>query len=322
MPETKPSNTTVTQAAYWRAQLSSDLVTDQQWREFVIWLAEKPENKIAWLEISDFWQGLDNLTLADVTTPDYSRVISDNKPVRISPKPRLALAIAASFLLLVSSTWFIRSGFYFADYTTAPGKQRSIQLADGSEIRMNTGTAISVDYSQTRRQITLHDGEAYFVVAADADRPFQVQSGYWTVRAFGTAFNVKIHQEQETLTVFQHDVKVTAENGQVLESLPEGREVVFTGSVINPVKTGALQRVKDWRNQRMVFQDRPLAEVIAELNRYRVGAIMIINNDIKKLPVTGVFDTVDTNIALKTIEQSLPINVTKLTEKVVLLSAK
>ena len=72
----------------------------------------------------------------------------------------------------------------------------------------------------------------------------------------------------------------------------------------------------------MIFQDRPLAEVIAELNRYRSGKIIIMNNAIKKLPVTGVFDTVDTNVALKTIEQSLPINVTKITEKLVLLSAK
>ena len=324
MPESKQANITATQAAYWRAQLSSDLVTDRHRREFEVWLSERPENKAAWLEINAFWYGLDNLTEADVTGAENNRVIAVKTPAPIRPNSRFTrpvLAIAASLLLLVSIA-YTQAGFYFADYTTVPGKQRNLILADGSTILMNTDTAISVNYSTQQRHITLHDGEAYFVVAADAKRPFQVQTEYGTVRALGTAFNIKIREQQETVTVYQHAVKVTTEHGEVLENLPEGQAVVFTETVIDPVKTGTLQRTKAWRDQRMIFQDRPLADVIAELNRYRSGRIIIMNNAIKKLPVTGVFDTVDTNVALKTIEQSLPINVTKITEKMVLLSAK
>ena len=90
---------------------------------------------------------------------------------------------------------------------------------------MNTDTAVSVNYSAQQRQITLHDGEAYFVVAADANRPFQVQTDYGTVRALGMAFNIKIQQQQETVTVYQHAVKVTTEHGEVLETLPVGQAV-------------------------------------------------------------------------------------------------
>jgi transmembrane sensor len=324
MPESNQPNITATQAAYWRAQLSSDLVTDQHRREFEIWLSERPENKAAWLEINAFWSGLDNLTEADVTGAKNSRVITVKTPGTIRPNFRFArpaLAIAASLLLLVSIA-YTQTGFYFADYTTAPGKQRNLILADGSTILMNTDTAISVNYSAQQQHIILHDGEAYFAVAADAKRPFQVQTDYGSVRALGTAFNIKIREQQETVTVYQHAVKVTTEHGEVLETLSEGQAVVFTETAIDPVKTGTLQRARAWRDQRMIFQDRSLAEVIAELNRYRSGRIIIMNNAIKKLPVTGVFDTVDTNVALKTIEQSLPINVTKITEKLVLLTAK
>jgi transmembrane sensor len=324
MPESNRQNTTATQAAYWQAQLSSDLVTEQHRRDFEIWLAERPENKIAWLEINTFWAGLDSLTEADMSEVKNSPVTVFKAPGPIKPSSpfiRPALAIAASLLLMVSLI-YAQAGFYFADYTTAPGRQRNVILADGSTIIMNTDTAISVDYSAQHRQITLHDGEAYFIVAPDANRPFEVLTHSGQVRALGTEFNIKTRQKDVTVTVYQHAVRVTAENGKTLESLSEGQQVAFSDNTLNPVISADLQRGKAWRHQSMIFQDKPLAEVIEELNRYRSGRIIVMNNHIKTLPVTGVFATDDTNIALLTIEQSLPITLTKITEKLVLLSAK
>ncbi len=318
MIESHQQDETATQAAYWQAQLSSDLVTEQHRREFEIWLDQRPENKIAWQEVNAFWAGLDSLTEADISDVKTDRVAAFKRPAFVN---RPALAVAASLLLMVSLI-YAQAGFYFADYTTAPGQQRSVMLADGSEIIINTDTAISVDYSAQRRQITLHDGEAYFVVAADAKRPFEVKTHSGQVRALGTEFNIKTGPKDVTITVYRHAVRVTAENGAILESLLEGQQLVFSDNNLSAATSANLQRGKAWKNQRMIFQDKPLAEVIAELNRYRSGKIIIINNDIKALPVTGVFATDDTNIALLTIEQSLPITVTKITEKLVLLSAK
>ena len=324
MIESNQQDTTATQAAYWQAQLSSDLVTEQRRREFELWLDERPENKIVWQEVNAFWAGLDYLTEADISDVKTGQVVTLKRPDRIRPSSRFtrpALGIAASLLLMVSLV-YIQGGFYFADYTTAPGQQRNVILADGSEIVMNTDTAISVDYSAQHRQITLHNGEAYFVVAPDVKRPFEVQTYSGQVRALGTEFNIKAGQKVVTVTVYQHAVRVTAENGKILESLPEGQQVAFSDDALSAATTANLQRGQAWRNQRMIFQDKPLADVIAELNRYRSGRIIVMNNDIKTLPVTGVFATDDTNIALLTIEQSLPVAVTKITEKLVLLSAK
>ena len=324
MSESNQQDKTATQAAYWQAQLSSDLVTEQHRREFEVWLDERPENKLAWQEVNAFWAGLDSLTEADISDVKNSRVVAFKRPGRVRPTPRFirpALGVAAS-LMLMASLIYTQGGFHFADYTTAPGKQRNVILADGSEIIMNTDTAISVDYSAQHRQITLHDGEAYFVVAPDAKRPFDVQTHSGQVRALGTEFNIKTRQKEVTVTVYQHAVRVTAENGKIIESLPEGQQVAFSDDALSSVTSINVQRGQAWRNQRMIFQDKPLAEVIEELNRYRSGRIIVMNNDIKTLPVTGVFATDDTNVALKTIEQSLPITVTKITEKLVLLSAK
>ena len=324
MAESNRQNNTATQAAYWQAQLSSDLATEQHRREFELWLNERPEHKIAWHEVNAFWAGLDSLTEADISDVKSSPVIAYHKTDTIKPSLRFtrpALAIAAS-LLLMASVIYAQGEFYFADYTTLPGRQRNIILADGSEITMNTDTAISVDYSPRHRQITLHDGEAYFVVAPDVQRPFDVQTHSGQVRALGTEFNIKTRQKDVTVTVYQHAVRVSAENGEAIESLAEGKQLVFSEDTLSPVTSANLQRGKAWTKQRMIFQDKPLAEVIEELNRYRAGRIIVMNNAIKTLPVTGVFATDDTNIALLTIEQSLPITVTKITEKLVLLSAK
>jgi transmembrane sensor len=324
MSESNQQDKTAMQAAYWQAQLSSDLVTEQHRREFEAWLDERPENKLAWQEVNAFWAGLDSLTEADISDVKSGRVIAFKTPDRIRPIPRFtrpALGVAASLLLMVSLI-YTQGGFHFADYTTAPGQQRNVILADGSEIIMNTDTAISVDYSAQHRQITLHDGEAYFVVAPDAKRPFEVQTHSGQVRALGTEFNIKTGQKDVTVTVYQHAVRVTAENGEIIESLPEGQQVAFSDDALSLITSVNLQRGQAWRTQRMIFQDRPLAGVIEELNRYRSGRIIVMNNAIKTLPVTGVFATGDTDVALKTIEQSLPITVTKITAKLVLLSAK
>jgi transmembrane sensor len=324
MIESNQQDKPVMQAAYWQAQLSSDLVTEQHRREFEIWLDECPENKIAWQEVNAFWVGLDSLTEADISFEKNGQVIDFKSSCPAKPHSRFTrpvLGIAAS-LLLMASFLYAQGGLYFADYTTVPGQQRNVILADGSEIIMNTDTAISVDYSEQHRQIILHDGEAYFKVAPDANRPFEVQTRSGQVRALGTEFNIKTGQKDETVTVYQHAVKVTTENGKVIASLPEGKQVAFSEDTLSPVTSANLQRGQAWMNQRMIFQDRPLAEVIAELNRYRSGRIIVMNDDIKTLPVTGVFATDDTNIALQTIEQSLPITVIKITEKLVLLSAK
>lgn len=321
MAESNRLNVTTQQAAYWQARLSSDLATEQQRREFESWLNERPENKAAWQEINAFWIGLDGLTEADICDSPVAGFESSRTAKRKSAFFRPALALAATLLLAVS-LFHDQAGFYFADYTTAPGQQRNIALADGSEIVMNTGTAISVDYSAQHRRITLHDGEAYFVIAPDAQRPFDVQTHAGQIRALGTEFNVKTGRDEVNVTVYQHAVRVTANGGKFLASLPEGQQVVFSDNALSVAAAANLQRDQAWRKQRMIFQDKPLAEVIAELNRYRPGKIVVVNDAIKTLPVTGVFATDNTDIALQTIEQSLPITVTKITEMLVLLSAK
>jgi len=215
-----------------------------------------------------------------------------------------------------------QSPIWFADYHTAPGELRKIELSDGSVIMLNTDTTLSFDYTDSQRQITLHQGEAYFDVAADRNRPFIVNTEYGRVRALGTEFDIKSRHDTIEVTVFEHSVKISLDNGTVLEQLPEGQQLSFNAEQINSASKANLSRTQSWRHQQIIFLNKPLTEVLAELNHYRSGKIIILNDSIKSLMVTGVFATDNTNIALDTIAQSLPVKIRKITEKLVLVSAK
>lgn len=308
----------------WQAILGSDLLSDNRRREFEAWLAEKPEHAAAWQSINDFWTGLDELTLADISDHDSAQVLqftplkSDKSPPRIF---KTGLALAAS-LLLTLSLFYQQLDFYLADYRNSVGRQQQIALADGSGILLNTASALSVDFSAQRRTVTLHDGEAYFTVAADPNRPFVVQTAAGQIQALGTAFDVKQHGGHVSVTVFEHAVKITNAAGQVAEKLAETRQLDFTRNSLTAAAQVDLQRAAAWHRQRMVFQDQTLADVVAELERYRPGKIVILGDAIKNLPITGVFGITDTDIALQAIEQSLPVKVRKIGDHLVLLSAK
>src|SRR5690606_6030511 len=78
------------------------------------------------------------------------------------------------------------------EYITYVGEQRLVQLEDGSQVRLNTNTRIQVSYSRQTRRIDLLQGEAYFDVSKDPQRPFEVIANHSIVRALGTEFNVSL----------------------------------------------------------------------------------------------------------------------------------
>ncbi len=329
------------QAAIWQARLSSDQLTTEQQSKFDIWLNHSEAHLYAWQEINTFWSQLECLSDVDISfIDDFADVIPlpiDNietpsiQPIHTQIKKtafltgrnfsRSLLGMAASMLLMFS-VFYTHIPQYFADYHTAPGELRTLVLSDGSQIMLNSDTTLSVDFTQAQRNINLHQGEAYFAVAADNTRPFVVKTTAGQVRALGTEFDIKNRDERVLVTVFEHAVSVSLNTGEVMSHLPQGQQLGFTESSFSKPGAANLARTQSWRKQRIIFQDKPLAEVVAELSHYRAGSIIILDSKTKALSVTGVFDTKDTNIALATIEQTLPVTMTKITEKLVFISAQ
>jgi transmembrane sensor len=285
-----------------------------------MWLAENTVHQTAWNDAQLLWNDVSRLTDADIAGigfPPKKTTASLRRPRRLTfSYPCLSLAAC---VLVSAVLWMPDISYYLADYRTCTGTQQNIILADGSSIQLNTDTAISVNYSSSLRRLTLHGGEAWFKVTPDPSRPFEVSTDYGTVRALGTAFDIKNSGEQVAVTVYQHAVRVQLTNGDKMDRLPEGATLKFDKTLRGLETRANLSETGAWHEQHMVFHDRKLQDVIKELNRYRKGRIVITDSALNDLPLTGTFDTDNPEEALLMIQQSLGLADYRITDRLVFL---
>ncbi|MEM9683101.1 MAG: FecR domain-containing protein, partial [Pseudomonadota bacterium] len=157
-------------------------------------------------------------------------------------------------------------------------------------------------------------GEAFFEVAHDPDRPFDVTGGDASVRVLGTTFTVRAEKDAATVTVLEGRVAVsgTAEPDQPSQLTAGERIRISDGSPgvttrIDPAMAFA------WIEGRLIFRDRPLGEVVEELGRYHSGWIVIANNQLRSHAVSGNYrleDPVTTAAALANAASADVIRVT------------
>lgn len=223
-----------------------------------------------------------------------------------------ARAVVAVVLIGVGlvSAWLLTSA---PEYTTGHGEQRSVLLADGSVITLNTDSRVRVRFETRERAIELLRGEARFRVAKDAGRPFVVTADGTQVRALGTVFNVRVDDNRTQISVVEGHVAVTvvddADVGTVSstsggsraaasEQLREvelhtgERATVGAGSV--RVGMGQpIEVVNAWTERKLVFRDETLASVIAEFNRYRMHPLVLDDPELGSLKISGVINIED-----------------------------
>ncbi len=226
-------------------------------------------------------------------------------------------AIAASVLLGAAATWFAFDQSRAGEFSTAIGEQRSVILADGSVVFLNTNSEIRVRLRTVDRQISLIKGEARFQVAKDAARPFWVATSDATVRAVGTVFNVRADQAHTEVAVIEGRVKVSAitkqisaadttkDSGAAIEASADGRSKPATielaagqraAIVSNRIESNAgqpMEAVVAWTERRLVFRNEPLREVIAEFNRYRQSPLVAESPELAELKINGIFNSND-----------------------------
>ncbi|WP_258050682.1 FecR family protein, partial [Pseudomonas aeruginosa] len=202
-----------------------------------------------------------------------------------------------------------RDGFG-ADYLTAVGERRDLVLGDGSQLEMNTDSALDVRYDAGQRLLRLYRGEIYLRTAADRrepSRPFLVRTEQGLMRALGTAFSVRREGAETVLAVYEGAVQVrpegaaSAADGRVIEA---GQRVRFDRQRIGPVES-ASEAALAWRQGWLSFYRRPLAEVLDELARYYPGRILLLDDALGRQPVSGSFRSDDPEAALKSLQAVL-----------------
>ncbi|CAI2717106.1 putative Iron dicitrate transport regulator FecR [Nitrospina watsonii] len=343
IPHDEPGNSVdeqlAQQAATWFARIHSDRVTAADRTAFRRWLVRHPQNRKAYSEIESLWAGL-----GEVADPRPAKKTAS--PPQALPRPagkrfipQLALdgavrwgALAACLLLAFWVTWGGTDALVWmqADHRTAPGEARQVMLPDGSRVHLNTDTALVLDFDAGHRRVRLLGGEAFFDVAHDPARPFEVAAGDGITRVTGTRFNVLDRGRNVTVTVVSGSVevlknetsaahvpaqrsKVRLSPGQAAEYQPRQAEIA--------TRTADEQEAISWRQGKLIFTDRPLREVIAELERYRSGSILLMDEAIAKTRFTGVIDLARIDPALDALEQTLPARVIHMSDYLVMILA-
>lgn len=178
-------------------------------------------------------------------------------------RPRLWLSIAAGLLLLLSIWTFWPQGteLYRAPVATTLEEV----LPDDSSIRLNAATQLSFDNRGDQRLAQL-EGEAFFDVAKDG-RPFLVTTSIGQVEVLGTTFNVYSRNQEMRVSCLTGQVRVRFTDNAQAYTLAPGASVSITPD--GTVSQEVIPDVEsiDWLSGRSAFNDRPLAEVVAALER-------------------------------------------------------
>ena len=310
------------QANQWLVKLETDSMADGDEERFVEWMEQDERHGQAFYQAEQTWK-----LMAEAGASNAKEaLISPTSSIQTKSWSVNALISLAASILVVFASVFWWQDIYFAtmsDHYTHTGQRLEQKLSDGSELVLNTDTAIDVQYDDNTRLVKVLSGEVYVTVAKDPNRPFIVQIGDLQVTALGTQFIVKKEGNSDpSVTVTEHSVKVesTASN-KVNLVLNQGYKVSLdeTNETLSKVESVNTELAQSWRTGKYVFKDQPLALVIAELNRYYDGKILIRDNTLVNKRVTGVLDLDNPRVSLNNLAKSLGIKVNSMTPYVLLL---
>lgn len=311
------SQSVIDQASAWAVRLGGGDMSEADYLALEAWLAASPDHPHALTEAEQLWAALDDdrgaldaaLTQAAAAT---APTISALAPRKRSPNRRwrwagggLAAALAASLLLLPLLS------DRPSTYVTAPGEQKTITLRDGSSIAMNGGSELSVRLSGKERLIEMKSAEAAFDVAHDAQRPFHVTVGESRIEVLGTAFDVRRDGRSTTVNVSRGVVRVSelADPAHNVR-LTMGQAVTLVdGSHALEVTQGSTETA-GWRAGRLVYDNRPLSDVAADLSRAYPTPVRAVG-DAADIRFTGTLVLDDQASTLRRLEAFLPISASR-----------
>ena len=298
-----------TEAADWYARLRAENVSEIDAARFRAWIALDPARRHEFDAIDSFWEGLQGIE----NSPEVLRTRAAIEGRRAESQTRGAQdrrgflwAAAAAILLVMGIALWIQQRASDR-YVTGIGEQRTVPLSDGSVVTLNTATEIRLHFSEHERGVELVSGQANFEVAKDPNRPFVVAAGSRAVRAVGTQFDVYKAADQVTVTLIEGKVAVTpadarVESGPIRSAsspspegsneiiLNAGEQLSYGPKMAAVSRTAAdLPRVEAWRARKLDFSDTPLADAVAEANRYSTMQIVLEAPDLSTARISGTF---------------------------------
>lgn len=342
-------------AAEWFLRLQDPALSLEETIDWQSWMSADERHARAFRRVEETWQRFNGMPAppligSDAVAADrydgsvpVSGWLASNQGRRLSERPRVAaarLAWAASVVAVVacgalalhltSSTERVASSVI----ETGVGENRTVQLADGSNVLLGGHTRLEVSFGADARKLTLARGEAFFKVAKDPARPFAVQAGSATVTAVGTEFNVRRAADRVVVAVVEGRVLMephipaiqqlpllshTASEKRRPRNLDAGNEstVDFDGiESVRPLAAGAATTA--WQTGRLDFEREPLRYALESVNRYSRKPIVLGDERLGDVRITGAARSDNITGWVLSIESALGLDAIEEPDRIVL----
>lgn len=320
--DAKIPDRTLQEAARWQARLHAEDCSERDRLAFREWQQSQGEHAQTTELAQAVLAGVDRLaqqsrlqTLADEAFARYDQVGTRKSRRWLLPAALAATVLLGVFVFRVATETY--SAAQAIAYETAAGERRNVELSDGSSIEMDAGTRLNVTMSADRRLVELQAGRAIFVVAHDASRPFSVDAGGARTTALGTQFQVQRQDRQVIVTLTEGSVAVTPESADGVPIANAWQERLTPGEqlIIDQVTTERGRKFVDpaivtsWTHGRHLFRATPLAEAVAEVNRYAAKKVRLGDPSLAELQVGGNFVAGDSEQIVAAFAAVLPVRI-------------
>lgn len=314
----EPSEAMISQAAQWLTMLEDENISEADRNAFNAWRVADPRHHLAVQRMEALLGTFNNLP------PLPSRKAMNRAFASSGAKFSLPVVRAIALLGVLVCGWFgvEQAPIWLADQRTHVGERREISLADGSQLRLNSDSALDIDFDERQRLINLRQGEIWVEVAKDQQRPFVVRTDQGTITALGTRFVVrKAADGSVQVSVLESAIAAKARLMADVNVATGQRAILKDGLVQTPQLIGRDDPAA-WTRGLLKVDDQPLNEVLQALAVYRHGLMQFDEQALAGMRVSGLFRLDDTDAALATLADNLPIRVERYTDLFVRITPK
>ncbi|WP_166366300.1 FecR domain-containing protein [Pseudomonas akapageensis] len=302
----KPVSARVLDAAIaWQLCLDCGNGSEIERAEFHKWYAADEEHARAWMQL-----GMVDQRFNAAAGPARKSLLQSRASLRRQVRQLgrgVASVVLVGGLALFLGQNYLHVNYWLADQRTGTGEQRMMRLADGTLLNLNTHSAVDVRFDDKQRLIVLQEGEIFIETGHKDDRPFIVATSDGRMRALGTRFLVKLEEDGTRLSVLQSAVAARPEHDQGEQILREGQQVVMRQDGLGATLAVA-PGADAWTRGMLVVDNARLDDLVHELGRYRSGYLGV-SPEVAELRITGSFPLTNTDLALKSLMPTLPVQI-------------
>lgn len=297
-------------ACQWVSIINSDGASDEELRQFGDWVGADPAHAAAFAH----YEGL-FVDVAELKDLEYLlEAAAGRKHAGVIDKLVTAMrgafahplipvmGIAAIIALMVVSQVLLNPSINPHSYATHIAETRDIALPDGSVLTLGARSVAEVDYKENVRSVILLNGQAFFDVTPDPARPFVIQAGRASVQVVGTRFDVKLISQETHVAVAEGIVSVRGSTDRAVGvQLFAGEAVSVAGGDLSEVHSIDVDAIEAWRKGRLIYDNAPLREVVADLNRYASRRLALEASVDETLTITGAFKVSDVDGVIRAV---------------------